>query len=119
MKRIRKRQCQCCKDFFFPDYRNLNRQHFCGKPECRQASKSASQKRWLKKNPDYFKGSEHVERVREWRRVNPGRAHHKPSAGMLQDRCSGIPSQKQDVSPLLPAETQGSPPVLQDICLAQ
>ena len=56
MKRIRKRQCQCCKDFFFPDYRNLNRQHFCGKPECRQASKSASQKRWLKKNPDYFKG---------------------------------------------------------------
>ena len=43
-------------------------------PECRKASKTASQKRWLQKpeNQDYFCGPENVKRVQLWREDNPG-----------------------------------------------
>ena len=62
-------------EWFIPDRRNYPHQHFCGKVECRQASKKASQKKWLAKNPDYFRDgpgkSTNLERVRAWRARNP------------------------------------------------
>jgi hypothetical protein len=36
-----------------------------------------SQREWLKKNPDYFRGPVHVERVRQWRAKHPGYARIK------------------------------------------
>lgn len=79
MVRLRKRKCRCCKDFFVPDYRPVRRQKYCGKDECRRASKAASQNRWLRKpeNRDYFRGPEHVERKRRWRVENPERARQR------------------------------------------
>ena len=70
----RKRKCPHCKTFFHPDHRNVTRQRYCSKPDCRQASKVDSQQRWRHKpeNLDYFKGAEHVQRVRQWRRAHPG-----------------------------------------------
>ena len=69
-----KSNCQNCKRVFHPDPRNMTRQRFCSKPECRHVSKVDSQRRWLQKpeNVDYFKGSVHVERVQQWRRAHPG-----------------------------------------------
>ena len=122
MKRIKERQCRCCTDLFSPDYRNAQRQEYCAKPECRQASKVASQQRWLNNNPNYFKGPEHVIRVREWRMTNPGRSRHKKSGAVLQEICDQISSDKQDVAPHLLPVRQASPtpaPVLQDFCLTQ
>src|SRR5216683_3305494 len=75
MRRPRtKRKCKHCQTFFAPDPRSARRQRHCSKPECRQASKAASQHRWLHKpgNRDYFTGPTHVERVRQWRRAHPG-----------------------------------------------
>ncbi len=40
-------KCRCCSEFFLPDYRNQDRQHYCSKLDCRHASKQASQQRWL------------------------------------------------------------------------
>jgi hypothetical protein len=59
---------------FEPDPRNWNRQRYCAKPACRKASKALSQKKWQEKpeNLDYFKGPDHVKRVQDWRRRNPG-----------------------------------------------
>ena len=57
MKRIKERICRCCTELFSPDYRNAKRQEYCAKPECRKASKVASQQKWLANNPDFFKGS--------------------------------------------------------------
>ena len=59
---------------FEPDCRNRDRQKYCNKAKCRKASKAASQKKWLGKpeNKGHFKGADHVERVKEWRRNNPG-----------------------------------------------
>lgn len=74
MKRRRRRKCRQCRALFRPDPRNRHHQRYCGKPECRRASKAASQRRWLEKpaNRDYFRGSAHVERVRAWRAAHPG-----------------------------------------------
>ena len=67
------RRCACCKRVFVPDPRTRDRQRFCSDAKCRKASKTESQKRWLEKeeNKDYWRGREHVERVRTWRKKNP------------------------------------------------
>jgi hypothetical protein len=74
MKQHRKRKCLHCWDLFRPDPRNLRHQHYCSKPACRQASKAASQRRWLGKaqNRNYFRGAINVQRVRAWRATHPG-----------------------------------------------
>ena len=74
MKRHRRRKCRHCRELFLPDPRNLRHQHYCSKPECRRASKAASQRRWLSKpaNRDYFRGAANVQRVRAWRAAHPG-----------------------------------------------
>ncbi|NOX35074.1 MAG: hypothetical protein GXP56_15320 [Deltaproteobacteria bacterium] len=84
---IKKIRCRNCNRLFVPDSRNKGRQKYCDKTECRKASKTVSQKKWLSKpeNKDYFRGPENVERVREWRKKNPGywKQSKKPIA--LQD----------------------------------
>ncbi len=69
----RHRKCLYCKRLFDPDYRNRTRQKYCSAPECRQASKRASQARWLSQlaNRDYFRDAHNTERVRQWR-AHPG-----------------------------------------------
>jgi hypothetical protein len=70
----KRKRCCNCKRLFEPDHRNRNRQKYCNSPECRKASKAFSQKKWLLKpeNKNYFRGPENIERVREWRKRNPG-----------------------------------------------
>lgn len=69
-----RRKCRCCNRFFFPDPRTTDRQRYCSQPECRRASKAASQRRWLSKdgNGDTFRGPHHVRRVQQWRQAHPG-----------------------------------------------
>lgn len=66
------RRCVHCGERFEADRYNAHRQRYCEKPECRKASKAASQRRWLAKNPGYFHGPENCARVRAWRQANPG-----------------------------------------------
>jgi len=114
----KRRKCRFCSEFFIPDYRNHDRQHYCGKPGCRHASRMASQQRWLHQpaNHDYFRSLENVKRVQEWRASHPGywkrknpaaeNAHPVPPQAVnpVQSSCNATPS------PL---------PALQDFCLAQ
>ncbi len=67
----KKKRCRNCRKLFWPNPQNARRQAYCKKPECRQASKKESQKRWLQKNIGYFSGPENVKRVQEWRIANP------------------------------------------------
>lgn len=89
MKRTRTRKCQCCGELFEPDPRNAKRQKCCPKSACRAALKAARQRRWLERpeNRDYFRGTEHVERVRVWRAAHPGywRRGRSAPADALQD----------------------------------
>jgi hypothetical protein len=69
-------KCLCCGALFRPSKRHP-RQQFCPAPDCRKASKEDSQRRWLGRQPDYFRGPVHVERVKAWRKAHPGYSHAK------------------------------------------
>ena len=72
------------------------------RPQCRQASKAASQHRWLQKpgNRDYFTGPTHVERVRAWRQAHPGYGRHQGAqpADALQEKLGPQETQKQQLA---------------------
>ena len=113
-----RRKCRCCTKFFIPDPRTEDRQRYCSKPECRQASKAASQRQWLSKdgNGDYFRGADEVRRVQLWRESHPGYWKKKtPSSGGIQvvDAQRTNPDQSSCNVP------RGLPGTLQEDCLAQ
>jgi len=119
MRRIKKRRCGNCRKLFTPNPKSVNSQSYCYRPACRKASKKASQKKWLSKpeNQDYFRGPDNVERVREWRKNNPGywKKSKKPDA--LQDTLSPQPIEnKADktnfVNDALQDFLQAQPPVI-------
>ena len=93
--------CKHCKCVVRPDARNLHKQKYCSSPECRKASKAASNRVWLEKpeNVDYFRGPEQVKRVQEWRRNNPGYWRRKPTSKKraLQDHCPEKELQNQSI----------------------
>ena len=95
MAGIKRKKCCNCKDLFIPDPRNANRQQYCRKPDCRKASKAASQRRWLAKpkNQNYFSGPENVKRVQLWREANLGywRGKRKVNKDALQDPLNPQP----------------------------
>ena len=99
MGRSRRRNCKHCQELFTPDYRNKEKQGYCSKPECRKASKAASQKKWQQKeeNKNYFRGPENVRRVQEWRKNNPGYwKKRKFKQEPLQDHLSENDKEKQE-----------------------
>ena len=90
-KRLRKRICRNCEEYYLPDYRNIYHQHYCNKSACRLASKKASQQKWLSssKGSGYFQGSSNVAHVQQWRKTHPGYWKRKRSTSQsaLQDDC--------------------------------
>ena len=117
MRPTQKRKCKHCHTFFLPDARNARHQQYCGKAECRQASKTDSQRKWLQKpeNRDYFRGPENVRRVRQWRVAHPGYWRKKPSATQtaLQDLLIVQPAENNKNTAKL------APCALQDLLNAQ
>ncbi len=105
---LTKRKCQHCQTFFDPDPRSAGRQRYCSQPECRKASKANSQRRWQQQPPnrDYFKGPTHVERVRQWRKDNPGswRRQRSRAPEALQDALEPQEIQKQRLGESFGAE---------------
>jgi hypothetical protein len=102
---------------FRPDPRNVRHQRYCSRPACRQASKAASQHRWLSQpeNQDYFRGAEQVARVQRWRVEHPGYWRHPiaPAAGALQDDCRTQTIETQEESAFLVGDA------LQEVLSAQ
>ena len=96
------RKCPHCEEFFLPDARNRQRQHYCAKPACRRASKAASQRRWLSRpeNADYFRGPDNAARVRAWQAAHPGYGKkRRPRAVVaLQDDCRPQVAKSQEVT---------------------
>jgi hypothetical protein len=50
------KKCIVCGMPFIPDHRVGQNQKVCQKLSCKLERKRRAQARWLKKNPDYFKG---------------------------------------------------------------
>ena len=115
-RRVRKCKCKHCREFFHPDPRSAGRQKFCSKPGCKKKSKADSQRRWLAKaeNRDYFKGPDHVARVQQWRKRNPGYWRKARAAkNALQDSLTGKSKPNQQVAGHSPIDA------LQDVLKAQ
>ena len=113
-----RRKCRCCMKFFNPDRRTEDRQRYCSKLTCRQASKAASQRRWLSKdgNGDHFRGADEVRRVQLWRKSHPGYwKKQKPSSQGTQ----AVDCQPTDLDQSSCNVPRGLPGTLQDYCLAQ
>jgi hypothetical protein len=118
MRRPRtKRKCKYCRTFFDPNPRSATRQHYCSKPECRQASKAASQHRWLQKpgNRNYCTGPTHVERVRQWRSAHPGYGRRPGARGPDAFQEDLTPQEPQQQ----PRDEGWTPHALQDVFFMQ
>jgi len=113
-----RRKCRCCTKFFVPDARTQDRQRYCSTPACRQASKAASQRRWLSKNGngDHFRGADEVRRVQLWRKSHPGYWKRKdaPSHATQTVDCQTANPDQSSCNVL-----RALPGTLQDYCLAQ
>jgi len=95
---LKSKRCKCkhCGKLFRPDPRSAGRQRYCSEPQCRKASKAASQRRWIEKpeNRDYFRGPDNVRRVQRWRKAHPGYWGKRPHA--LQDQLTAQPVENKD-----------------------
>lgn len=120
MARGDRRKCRHCSALFRPDPRNLRHQRYCSAPSCRNASKVASQKRWLAKpeNQSYFRGPVHVSRVQAWRAAHPGYARKSSLArsGLQEDSLRQVPELIAETGKFVSAPLQevilGQPAVL-------
>ncbi|MCL4180061.1 MAG: hypothetical protein KJ072_20230 [Verrucomicrobia bacterium] len=104
-------RCKNCGELFIPDSRNRSHQQFCSNPDCRRASKAESQRKWLAKNPNYFTGHEHSERVQTWRKKQSGGT----DAEVQRNSATGVDPREGDGF----ANTQFPAPseiLLQDTC---
>jgi len=109
-----KRKCRYCREVFVPDRRNRRHQKACGKGECRAARKKEAQARWLARpeNRDYFRGSQHAERVKQWRKCHPDggrKPEPKKVTKALQDDSIPEPVDRE------PLKSSFGLPVLQDV----
>ena len=109
-------KCLSCGEVFTTDVRNRGRQKYCGKSECRRASKTASQHRWLSQpqNRHYFRDAENAARVRRWQQAHPGywRNTMRSRRRTLQETSPSkalIPLENGTESPLLLQEVLSAP----------
>lgn len=111
-------KCRHCSEFFCPDYRNAYHQRYCASPDCRQASKAASQRHWLHQgtNRDYFRGVHQVRRVQEWRKAHPGYWKRKSSPSQRPQAVQPQAPEPEQSSCNVPISSLGA---LQDFCLSQ
>jgi len=67
------RRCAHCGQPFIVNPRLGRRHRYCSHPACMRASRTAAQKKWLKKNGGnaYFAGEINADRVRKWRKRHP------------------------------------------------
>jgi len=61
--------CEVCGDVFTPKPQVGKRQRTCGKTECKRELHNRSQRKWMERNPDYYKGR--YPYVKEWLKAHP------------------------------------------------
>lgn len=117
-RKLCRRKCRHCNEYFLPDPRCADRQRYCFKPGCRHASKTTSQRNWQSKdgNGDYHRGPKAVERVQAWRQAHPGywRRKRPPSGGTQPSEEKPVNTDQSSCN-----AASGLTVALQDDCLTQ
>ena len=107
---ILKRACAVCDKSFIPNKFASARQTVCTAPGCHRSAKKTRQADWQARNPEYFRGPENVERVRQWRQQNPdwrkkqhtARAARQAKSSSRAKSCNTAgadPKRLQDLAP--------------------
>lgn len=85
------KKCSFCGRFFRPDVRVGNRQKSCYQEACKKKRKKASQRNWIKANPEYFHGR--YQEIRLWREKNPGyQREWRMKSREIQDKIPSLTS---------------------------
>ncbi|MFH1128135.1 MAG: hypothetical protein V1699_01800 [Candidatus Omnitrophota bacterium] len=89
-------KCKYCHRYFVPDSRVGSRQKSCGRIGCKKKRREEAQRKWLEKNPGYFKGRYWY--VKEWRRVRGSMIQDKiPPSKPLSRLILLIPAGKKEM----------------------
>lgn len=110
-------KCLQCNEKHRCEPRKRGHQRYCSKPDCRRASKAASQRQWLShpENRDYFRGSDNCERVRLWRLAHPGYKRDKrTSTDSVLQEASNLQTIENEM-----VESSEASNALQEICITQ
>jgi hypothetical protein len=67
-------KCPYCKIYFTPHVKVGSRQKTCGDPICKKALKADNNKRWRRKNPEYYR--DNYTQLREWLDQHPSYLKH-------------------------------------------
>jgi hypothetical protein len=95
------------------------------KPDCRAASKQASQQKWCRKNPGYFRGDQYVRKTQCWRRKHPrywkrkGAEEERAPPDALQDLLTAQGFAREDVTVFRNCLSAEISRPLQDVISAQ
>jgi len=102
MKKQRRRKCKQCHRLYDPDPRNRYHQYTCSRTGCQKLRHRDNQRRWASRacNADYFRGPGNVERVRAWRKANPGYSRARRKA-LHDDISSQSNAHKKDKDSLI------------------
>jgi len=68
------KQCPYCHIFFTPHVKVGSRQKTCGDPTCKKALKADNNKRWRRKNPEYYR--DNYTQLKEWLDQHPSYLKH-------------------------------------------
>lgn len=107
--------CRYCGRLYVADPRLDLRQKSCRRDTCRRNRKRESQKAWVQKNPDYFRGR--YANTKAWREKHKDartRGRRRPQAPVIQDAIPPA-SPMKSIRCLVPAELLKSG--IQDACL--
>ena len=88
MSRLRRRNCLHCKELFHPHPAVGLRQKYCSSRSCQKARKAKNNHTFLKRNPDYHRGSIAIARTQVWRSKNPGYWRRSNGTGHTHDLTS-------------------------------
>lgn len=113
-----KKFCPFCHIFFTPHPKVGDRQICCGRESCKRQRKKAADRKWRRKNPDYFKGRyqistkpwllKHPHYLRDYRRRKRENAPfvRPPQIETCRKTWPGLQDKKTPTKRALPADIQ-------------
>ena len=64
LSRRRQRSCRICREMFYPDFRQKDRQYSCSRSACQSKRRNQNNRSWYLKNPDCLAYQQEL--TREW-----------------------------------------------------
>jgi len=94
-----RRRCPFCRRWFHPHPRLKQRQHTCGRPECRRQQKQKSNRQWRAKNPEYFCGAYGWQKEKYGTRADYMRLYRQQHPDYVRRNAASVRKWRQKLRP--------------------